>query len=112
PATFEQHDFREGGEARYFMQGPEGDKAHGFWRFKVINAPAHLELEDGFADENGEPNTDMPVMSMTVTIAGEGGKTRMTTVTGFRSIEDLDRVLEMGMAEGMTEAMGQIDDLL
>ncbi len=40
------------------------------------------------------------------------GKTRMTTVTTFNSLEDLEQVIEMGMEEGIREAMGQIDALL
>ena len=31
PATFGQHDFHEGGEARYFMTSPEGEKFNGHW---------------------------------------------------------------------------------
>lgn len=112
PATFAEHDFREGGEAKYFMTGPEGEKAHGYWRFKMIQSPRRIEFEDGFADENGTPNPGMPAMDMSVSIEGDSGRTRMTTVTSFRSIDDLDQVLEMGMAEGMAEAMGQIDSLL
>lgn len=36
----------------------------------------------------------------------------MTTVSVFSSPADFDSVMEMGMDEGMTEAMGQIDGVL
>ena len=112
PATFEQHDFREGGESRYFMTGPDGEKARGHWRFLAIDGPGRLEIEDSFADDDGEPNKDMPAGRMVVTIKDDGGRTRMTIVSYSASLESLEQVLEMGQAEGMTQAMNQIDGLI
>ena len=40
------------------------------------------------------------------------GRTRMTTVSTFESIKQLENMSAMGMEEGMREAMGQIDSLL
>ena len=111
PATFHEYDFTEGGEAKYYMTGPEGEKAPGYWRFQAIEANRRIEFLDGFADQDGNPNDEMPVMVMTMTLDENGDKTRMTTVTRFNSVEDLDQVLEMGMEEGIREAMGQIDAL-
>ncbi len=112
PATFYEFEFAEGGEAKYYMTGPEGEKAGGYWRFQVIETAKRIQLLDGFADEQGNPNETMPAMVMEMTLAEDSGKTTMTTVTKFNSLEDLDQVLEMGMEEGIREAMGQIDALL
>ena len=112
PATFTKFDFTEGGMAEYHMTGPEGDKAPGYWRFEVIEANRRIRFQDGFANEDGSLNEEMPTMIMTMTLDEEGGKTTMTTVSEFNSIEDLEQLLEMGMAEGISLAMGQIDDLL
>lgn len=112
PATFHEFDFTEGGEVKYFMTGPEGDKAPGYWRFQVIEANRRIQFLDGFADEDGNPNDEMPNMVMTMTLDEGDGKTTMTTVTRFNSIDDLEQLIEMGMAEGIREAMGQIDALL
>lgn len=30
PATFQRHDFVVGGQSRYHMTGPEGEKSHGW----------------------------------------------------------------------------------
>ena len=54
PATFVQHEFAVGGRAHYFMTGPDGEKAHGWWRFTAIDEPQMLEFEDGFADDAGK----------------------------------------------------------
>lgn len=112
PATFTDFDFSEGGAVQYHMTGPEGETAPGFWRFQVIEKNRRIQFLDGFAEENGQANEEMPTMVMEMTLDEDAGKTTMTTVTKFNSIEDLEQLLEMGMAEGISLAMGQIDDLL
>jgi uncharacterized protein YndB with AHSA1/START domain len=112
PATFAEHDFTAGGDARYYMTGPDGEKAHGWWRIIAIDAPRRLEFDDGFADQSGEPDASMEPMRMVVTLEPTATGTRMTTVTNFANADQLEKVLEMGMEEGMRSAMGQIDALL
>ena len=41
----------------------------------------------------------------------EGG-TRVRIVSTFQSVEQMRQLLDMGMADGLREAMGQIDALL
>jgi uncharacterized protein YndB with AHSA1/START domain len=112
PATFVDHDLTPGGHVSYFMTGPEGDKPRGWWRILSVEAPHRLEFEDGFADDAGEPNPDMPTITMHVTLAEQGGVTRMTIETTFPSKESMEQLISMGMEEGITAAVGQIDDLL
>lgn len=113
PATFVDHDLTPGGHVSYFMTGPEGDKPRGWWRILSVEAPHRLEFEDGFADDAGEPDPGMPTMIMRVTIDEPGtGVTRMVIETTFPSKESMEQLIEMGMEEGMSAAVGQIDDLL
>ncbi|QUH05599.1 SRPBCC domain-containing protein [Saccharopolyspora erythraea] len=112
PATFERHDFTVGGSSLYFMTGPNGEKAYGWWRITAIDAPHRLEFDDGFADENGEPDTTMGSTHAVVTLEPAGTGTRMVTVSTFASSEQLEQLITMGMEEGMRQSMGQIDALL
>lgn len=112
PATFETHDFVVGGAASYFMTGPEGEKAGGWWRFLAIDEPKSLEIEDGFSDDTGAPNPDMPVGRMRVDIEETVNGSRMTVTSYFRDAKEMAQLVEMGMVEGITEAAGQIDGLL
>jgi uncharacterized protein YndB with AHSA1/START domain len=112
PATFVDHDLVPGGRVSYFMTGPEGNKFHGYWEVLKTDPPRRLELQDGFADDGGAPNSDLPITGMVMTLA-EGGKgTIMTIVSKFPSVEAMEKMLEMGMDEGMQEAMSQIDGIL
>jgi hypothetical protein len=36
----------------------------------------------------------------------------MTVTSSFATVEQMQQLVQMGMVEGMTEAMGQIDRLL
>jgi uncharacterized protein YndB with AHSA1/START domain len=112
PATFEQHEFVVGGQSRYFMTGPAGEKARGWWRFVVIEELRSVEFEDGFSDESGEPDPAMPTIRVRVELEETSGCTRMTLTSGFASLQDMEQLINMGMAEGLTQAMGQLDDVL
>ncbi len=112
PATFVDHDLSPGGRAAYFMTGPDGQKYHGWWRIEEVEPPLRLCFEDGFADEQGKPNPELPTTIATVTITESDGATRMTIESTFGSREGMEQVIEMGVEEGMVEALGQIDGLL
>jgi uncharacterized protein YndB with AHSA1/START domain len=112
PATFEEHDVVVGGSSRYYMTGPEGEKARGWWRFLALDEPRSLEFEDGFADEAGVPNAQMPTIHGRVELEETVAGTRMTVTSRFATVEQMEQLVQMGMVEGMTLAMGQLDELL
>lgn len=112
PATFEEHEVVVGGGSRYYMTGPEGEKARGWWRFVALDEPRILEFDDGFSDESGEPNAAMPTIRALVELEEIAAGTRMTVTSRFATVEQMEQMVAMGMVEGMTLAMGQIDGLL
>jgi uncharacterized protein YndB with AHSA1/START domain len=113
PATVVDHDLRAGGHVRYYMTGPEGDRHEGYWRVVAVDAPHRLAFEDGFADDGGEPNDDLPVSRSEVTIAAvDDTHTSMTITSVYDTTAALEQVLAMGMEQGITTAVGQIDALL
>jgi uncharacterized protein YndB with AHSA1/START domain len=112
PATFDRYDFTVGGQAAYHMTGPDGEKSRGWWTITAIDAPHRLAFDDGFADENGRPNPAMGTTRAVVTLEATGSGTRMTTTTTFEDVDQLEKMAEMGMEEGMRLAMEQIDALL
>lgn len=113
PATVVDHDLSPGGGVTYFMTGPDGEQPHGWWRVIAVEAPHSLQIEDGFADDDGTPDLEMPTMTMHVTLSEEApGDTRMDVVITFSSLEEMEQIISMGMEEGMTAAVSQIDELL
>ena len=71
-----------------------------------------IELEDGFADEDGSPNDAMPSMRMVFTFEPTSSGSRFTSVTTFPSLEAMEQLVKMGMVEGLKSAMGQLDAVL
>jgi uncharacterized protein YndB with AHSA1/START domain len=113
PATVTAHDLRPGGRVEYHMSGPEGDQPAGYWDIVEVEPPNSILFKDGFADAGGSPSPDLPVITMKVTIDDiGGGRTRMSITNNFETVEAMEQVLSMGMEEGMTLAVGQIDDIL
>jgi uncharacterized protein YndB with AHSA1/START domain len=112
PATFTRHDMAAGGRSAYHMTGPEGEKAHGWWRFIAVEPPRRFEVEDGFAHEDGRPNEEMPTMRMVFTFEPTAAGSRSVSVTHFPSLEAMERLVEMGMLEGLQSALGQLDAVL
>jgi uncharacterized protein YndB with AHSA1/START domain len=95
------------------MTGPSGDQPRGYWDVVEVDPPRRLVFQDGFAHDDGSPNDEMPRTEGRVTIEPAGpGRTRMSIESRFPSLEALENLVAMGMEEGLTQAVGQIDALL
>ncbi|ORW10533.1 SRPBCC family protein [Mycolicibacter longobardus] len=112
PATVVDHDFTPGGRVNYFMTGPDGEKYPGYWEITAVDEPRSFSFVDGFADLDFNPNPEMPVASNVYTFTEHDGGTRATYVSIFESAADLQQLLEMGVVEGTSEALSQIDALV
>jgi uncharacterized protein YndB with AHSA1/START domain/pimeloyl-ACP methyl ester carboxylesterase len=113
PATFTRHDLAPGSRVEYHMTGPEGDQPHGYWDIVEVDPPRSLVFRDGFANEDGSPNTEFPLTTARVTIEEIGsGRTRMSIQSLFPSTEAMEQVLALGAEEGLKQAVGQIDAIL
>ncbi len=113
PATVDSHDLRVGGRVEYHMTGPEGDQPHGYWEVTEADPPHSLAFRDGFANDDGTPNPDLPTTEARVTIEEiSDGRTRMSIDSIFPSTKAMEQLLAMGVEEGFTLALGQIDAIL
>lgn len=112
PATFVDHELAVGKKTTYFMTGPEGQQYHGHWIITEVNKPHAFRFEDGFADADFNPMPDMPVSISDYRFEPIPSGTRATFVSTYASLEGLETVLKMGVIEGATLAINQIDGLL
>lgn len=105
-------DFKVGGTWLYNMLGPEGES---FWcknEFTSINTLSDFKGIDGFCDENGVFNTEMPRHNWLTSFKSVDGKTAVTVKIDYDSLEDLEKIIEMGFKEGFTMALQNLDELL
>jgi uncharacterized protein YndB with AHSA1/START domain len=112
PATFTRHDMKVGGRSEYYMTGPDGARARGWWRYLAVEPGRRFEVEDGFSREDGSPDDTMPTMRMEFTFESTATGSRFTSVTHFTSLESMEQLVKMGMIEGLKSALGQLDDVL
>ncbi len=111
PATVVDHDLTPGGRVTYYMTGPEGDKHAGYWLIDTVDEPSGFSFRDGFADLDFNPAPELPVSSNDFTFTAHDGGTRAIYVSRYETAEALQQVLDMGVVEGATSAINQIDGL-
>ncbi|MBA2721167.1 MAG: SRPBCC domain-containing protein [Chloroflexi bacterium] len=113
PATVTSHDLRPGGRVDYYMTGPTGDQPKGYWDVVEAEPPRSIVFRDGFANDDGTPNTDLPGTESRIRIEEIGdGRTRMSIESRFPSVEAMEQLLAMGMEDGLSQAVSQIDAIL
>ncbi|MDN3312007.1 SRPBCC family protein [Microbacterium oryzae] len=111
PATFEAFDFAPGGVAEYAMTGPRGDVSRARWEFTKISEPTFFEVIDSFTSDSGEP-VDLPASRIEFSFSDADGGARVTSTTHFPSLEALEQLTAMGMVEGLTMGINQLDLVL
>lgn len=105
-------DFREGGYWHYAMVTPDGQEYWGRTDYQTITPIDNYTALDGFSDESGEINPELPRSEWDVTFTDASAHTMVRTVVSFGSTEELEKVIEMGMEAGMTSTLERLDDLL
>lgn len=106
-------DFREGGHWHYAMVDPDGQEYWGRFDYQTINPIDNYTALDGFCDESGTLNPELPRSSWDVTFTDAADhRTLVQTIVSYKSADDLQKVIDMGMEEGMTSTLERLDELL
>ncbi len=105
--------FVEGGYWLYAMVGPEGEKHWARTDFKSIDTLKSFSAGDAFCDENGNINHGFPTALWTNKFQEASGDATIVNIEiVYGDIADLEKILEMGMQEGFTAALENLDALL
>ncbi|WP_417811116.1 SRPBCC family protein [Thalassospira alkalitolerans] len=105
-------DFREGGHWHFAMIDPNGTQYWSRTDYETITPIDGYTGYDGFTDETGVMNPDLPRSHMDVTFTDQGAHTLIETVASYNSAEDLQTVIDMGIEEGMVSTLERLDELL
>ena len=106
-------DFRPGGVWLVAMRapagviGPEGEDPWDAWSratYREIVEPERLVYLNEFATPDGAVAEGLPSMITRLDFIDQGGRTRLVDTTTFSSVEDLEAMVEMGMAQGDAES--------
>jgi uncharacterized protein YndB with AHSA1/START domain len=104
--------FKTGGAWRYYMEGPDGSRHYCRADYESVVPNKSFTGLDAFTDEKGNISNDMPRMKWNTAFAESGKKTKVEIVVSFDSLEDLEKIVEMGFKEGFAMAHGNLDELL
>ena len=105
-------EFREGGHWHFAMITPEGDRYWSRFDFDSIDPKESMVYRDGFSDADGRVSPDMPRSEATMSFEDSPEGTIVHTVVRYASPEDVDKVVGMGLKQGLEATMGKLDDLL
>jgi uncharacterized protein YndB with AHSA1/START domain len=112
PATVEKHELADGGEVAYVMTGPDGERSRGWWIVSSAVPPESLAFTDGFANEDGTPNRNMPATQVRMRLIERDHHTRMELRFVFESREHMEELERWGAFEVFPLSVGQMDALL
>lgn len=105
-------DFRTGGSWLYDMVGPDGTRHRCRADYDLVVPQKQFTGTDAFCDENWNIDPALPVMHWQVEFSEAGGATDILIILTFQSIQDLEKIMEMGFQEGFSSAHGNLDELL
>jgi len=106
-------DFREGGHWHFAMVTPDGQSYWSRLDYVRITPIESYEALDCFSDETGTVNTAMPQARWDVAFTESGARqTIVSTVIRYASPADVEKVIAMGMKDGLTSTMQRLDELL
>lgn len=106
-------DFRVGGTWHFCLRGPnEGDESWGKVIYDEIDKPDKIVYRDYFSDREGNINEEMPGSKTVLEFFEDNGVTLQVSTTEYESPESLQKVLDMGMIDGMNSSMNRLDEYL
>ena len=91
PATFTRHDMTEGGRSEYFMTGPDGSTSGGYWVFESVDPGRGFTIVDGFANDDGTPNDDLPGTRTEFRFESTDTGSRYIAITTFNDLASRSR---------------------
>lgn len=112
-------EFKPGGVWHYCMKCTDknqgdfyGQESWGKAVYHEIVVPEKIVYIDMFADEEGQPTEGMPELKITMNFIEQEGQTKIITRSEFASVEDLKRIMDMGVVQGMASQFECLDELL
>ena len=101
--------FKEGGHWLYAMVGPDNSEHWCKANYSKIDPIKSFQVDDCFCDANGTPNPDFPSTHWTNSFYETETGTKVIVELSYAKIEDLELILSLGMEEGFTAALTNLD---
>lgn len=103
---FVQMDVRPGGLWRIVQKGGDGKEFAFHGEYLEVIPPEKIVNTSEFEGMPGH------IITETITFEEQGDKTKLTIISSFQNIEDLEGMIKAGMEAGTTESLEHIEELL
>jgi uncharacterized protein YndB with AHSA1/START domain len=104
--TVEKMDVKVGGEWRFVQTDEKGEKFVFYGKYLELTPPKKAVMTFEFEPWAGH------VITETMTLEEMDSKTKMTTVSQFENIQDLEGMISSGMESGAVESVERMAELL
>jgi uncharacterized protein YndB with AHSA1/START domain len=103
-------DFKVGGRRFYAMVSPEGQERWSIQKYTSISPKTNFKMWNAFADENENP--DLPGSDWDYNFSEQNGLTKVSIAVYNKSLERMEKMIEMGFKEGFTMTLTSLEELL
>jgi uncharacterized protein YndB with AHSA1/START domain len=103
-------DFKVGGRRFYAMVSPEGQERWSIQKYTSISPKTNFKMWNAFADENENP--DLPGSDWDYNFSEQNGLTKVSIAVYNKSLERMEKMIEMGFKEGFTMTLTGLEELL
>ncbi|MFB9079473.1 SRPBCC domain-containing protein [Flavobacterium procerum] len=115
PAPFKSEtkimEFKEGGKRLYTMVGPDGQKRWSCFEYSSISPKTNFKHSTTFCDAEGNPNSEFGSSYWDISFIEKGDLTLVDITIKRDSLEELEKIIEMGFKEGITATMESLDKI-
>ncbi|HEY6434951.1 MAG TPA: SRPBCC domain-containing protein [Ignavibacteriaceae bacterium] len=109
--------FEVGGRRFYSMVWPEGQEHWGVEKYTLINPKTKIKWLASFTDKDENINAELPTAEWELTFSEQNRPdshrvTKVSISVYFESLEELEKMIEMGFKEGFTLTVNELTSLL
>ena len=104
-------DFREGGYWHYALISEEYDHQWGRTDYHRILEHEYFTASDSFLDENQKLIPEYPVSNWKIEFKETENRTVIHVTTTYKTLEDLEKMIEWGYMDGFVSVMKNLDEL-
>ena len=103
-------DFEVGGRRFYAMVSPEGDERWAVQKYTSITPKTNFKFFNAFADK--DENLELPGSDWDLNFSEQDVKTKVSISIYNESLERMERVIAMGVQQGIEAQLQNLEDLL
>ncbi len=105
-------DFTEGGRRFYAMVSPEGQEHWSIQKFSSISPRTNIQYSNAFSDKDEQIDEAMPNSNWDLNFRERNGVTTVSIIIKFKTLADLEKIVQMGFNEGFTATLNQMEKML